>query len=174
MKVIETHGVLDGLDPSAADLIVRLVKYHNRAALPAGEDPVCLFFLKLLRDADKIDIWRVVTEYYRNGENHRNRALELDLPDTGQVSQPVYASLINGRIVQMADLKTVQDFKLLQIGWIYDVNFTRTFQIIRENRYLDIIRDALPRESERVSEIYSRARAYLDRHASAADPAVSR
>ena len=167
VNVIKTHHVLDVLEPAAANIIIRIVGYHNRAALPSGEEEVCLFFLKLLRDADKVDIWRVVTEYYQNAENNRNRTVELDLPDNGQISEPVYQALVNGRLVQMADLKTLQDFKLLQIGWIYDVNFARTFRIVREKKYLETIRDVLPRGCPRVAEVYERARAYLERNSSA-------
>jgi hypothetical protein len=97
-----------------------VVRYHNRASLPVGEEERCLFFLKMLRDADKIDIWRVVTDYYQNAGNKRNRTIELGLPDVDGVSGPVYESLMNGKIAQMADLKTLNDFKLLQIGWVYD------------------------------------------------------
>jgi HD superfamily phosphodiesterase len=166
VKVIQSSRVLDGLDPAAMDIIIRAVAYHNRAALPEGEPERSLFFLKLLRDADKVDIWRVVTEYYRSKGNTRNRTIELDLPDTNRVSTPVYEALMNGRLVQTADLKTLQDFKLLQIGWIYDVNFPRTFQIVAEKKYLEAIRDALPKKSSRLTEIYERARTHLEQKAS--------
>jgi hypothetical protein len=167
VKVIQTGRVLDGFDPAATAIIIRAVAYHNRAALPEGEPERRLLFLKLLRDADKVDIWRVVTEYYRNAGNNRNRAIELDLPDVEGVSAPVYEALMNGRLVQSADLKTLQDFKLLQIGWIYDVNFPKTFQIVQEKKYLKAIRGALPRESSRVTEVYERALTHLRRNASA-------
>ena len=165
VKVIKANRFLEGLDPVAADIIVRTVAYHNRAALPAGEDERCLFFLKLLRDADKVDIWRVVTQYYQNAGNGRNRSIELDLPDLDRVSPVVYEGLMNGQPVQRADLQTLNDFKLLQIAWIYDVNFPRTFQIVREKRYLEIIRDALPKQSSPILEIYRRALAFLERNA---------
>jgi len=165
VDVIQNNRVLEGLDPAAAHLIVRAVACHNRAALPNGESERSLFFIRLLRDADKVDIWRVVTDYYRNAENHRSRTIELDLPDRDSVSDPVTEALMNGRLVHMADLRTLQDFKLLQIGWIYDVNFRRTFEIVRERRYLEAIRGALPEESLCVTEVYERARAYLERNA---------
>jgi len=172
VKVINNHRVLEDLDPATADIIVRVVQYHNRASLPAGEGKRCLFFLKLLRDADKVDIWRVVTEYYQRAGSGRNQTLELDLPDSDEVSDPVFKALMNEKLVQVADLKTLNDFKLLQIGWIYDVNFPRTFQIVRENRYLEMILDALPQDSVRIAEVYARARAYLERNSSAGHPAL--
>jgi len=167
VKIIQAKRVLDRLEPAAADILVRVVGYHNRAVLPVGETERCLFFLKLLRDADKVDIWRVVTEYYQNVENKRNRTIELNLPDVELVSDSVYKALMNGKLVQMADLKTVQDFKLLQIGWIYDVNFPRTFQIVREKKYLEKIRDAFLQENPPMTAVCERARAYLERNSSA-------
>ena len=167
VKVIKANRVLHNLEPAMAEIIVRVVGYHNRAVLPAGEEERCLFFLKLLRDADKVDIWRVVTDYYQNAGHHRNHTLELDLPDEPRISDPVYKALMNGKLVQMADIKTLNDFKLLQIGWIYDINFPRAFQIVRENRYLEMIRDALPETSVRVAEIYERALTYLENNSHA-------
>lgn len=166
VKIIEDNRVLHGLEPAVAEIIVRVVKYHNRAALPDGEEERSLFFLKLLRDADKVDIWRLVTDYYHNDGNNRSQTIELDLPDRPQISDSVCKALMNGQLAHMVDLKTLNDFKLLQIGWIYDVNFPRTFQIVRENGYLEMIRDALPRKSIRVTEIYEQARAHLERNSS--------
>jgi len=162
VKVIQANHLLRGLEPDAARLIIRAVRHHNRADLPAGEEKRALFFLKLLRDADKVDIWRVVTNYYQNAGHKRNKAIELDLPDSPQISNAVYKTLMSGKLVQMADLKTLNDFKMLQIGWIYDINFPRTFQIVRENKYLEMLRDALPKTSTRVAEVYERVYAYLN------------
>jgi HD superfamily phosphodiesterase len=166
VKVIEANRFLEGLEPSAAHIVLRVVGYHNRAALPAGEEERCLFFLKLLRDADKVDIWRVVTQYYQNAGNRRNRSIELDLPDIDRISDEVYEDLMKGRPVRMADLRTLNDFKLLQIGWIYDVNFSRTFRIVQDRKYLETIRDAISGQSSSILEIYGRALAYLEAGAS--------
>ena len=162
VKVLKETRVMDRLAPATADTVLWAVGYHNRASLPDGEDGPRLFFLKLLRDADKIDIWRVVTDYYQQTGDSRNKTIELDLADTDLISDPVYGALKNGKIASIADLRTLNDFKLLQIGLIYDINFPRTFQIVQEKGYLEIIRDALPRASVRAKEIYDRARAYLD------------
>lgn len=167
IKIIRDNHILDGLESAAANIIIRTVECHNLAALPEGESERCLFFLKLLRDADKIDIWRVVTEYYQDSGNNRNRTIELDLPNIDRVSVPVYEALMNGKIVQMTDLKTLQDFKLLQISWIFDVNFSKTFQIVRERKYLEAIRAALPRDSLCITKAYERAHAHMEQKLSA-------
>ena len=166
-QIVLKHRVLDGLDPADAEVVLGAVARHNLAALPENEPERSLVFLKILRDADKLDIWRVVTSYYRNGGDTRNRAIELDLPDTDRVSAPVYEAVMRGETVQMTALETLQDFKLLQIGWVYDLHFPRSFQIAKERKYLDMIRSALPGDSPCITRAYRRACAHLQRHGAA-------
>ena len=161
VRILQENAVLNKFDESTRDLVLRTISYHNRAALPQGETETCLFFTKLLRDADKLDIWRVVTDYYHQNNEERNGAIELNLPDTSGISDDVYKDLMEGRIVDFAHLKNLNDFKLLQLGWIYDINFAPTFQCIQERGYLEKIRDALPK-SEEVERVFSVVQSYLD------------
>ncbi len=164
-KVIQSNRILQDLEGEITELIVFLVRSHNLLDLPSEAPARSLLFLKLLRDADKLDIWRVVTDYYHNHKHNRSEAVELDLPDTPEVSEPVYETLMSGRLVRMTDLKTLTDFKLLQLGWVYDLNFPVTFRLVLEKGYLERILDALPQDSDRVKKIYEQARAYTERHA---------
>ena len=160
VKILKENEVLAGLDEPTRNLILRSISYHNRATLPQEETEECLFFTKLLRDADKLDIWKVVTDYYRRKERRRNVAIELGLPDTPGISQKVYESLMRKEIVNAGHLNNLNDFKLLQVGWIYSINFAPTFDRIEERRYLEIIRDYLPR-TEEIDKIFSVIQAHL-------------
>ena len=159
VKVLRENLVLNCLDRSTRDTVLRAIAYHNRVSLPDDETEECLFFTRLLRDADKLDIWRVVTDYYRNGE--RIGIIELGLPDSPEISDDVCADLMAQKMVMVGHLTTLNDFKLLQMAWVYDVNFPITFHLIRERGYLEMIRDALPK-SEKISKIYSMVQDYLN------------
>jgi putative nucleotidyltransferase with HDIG domain len=161
VRIIRKNQILSTFDQASADIIIRAVAYHNKMLLPRIADARFLLILKLLRDADKVDIWRVVTEYYQNPAINRNQAVELDLPDNHKIAESVCQALMRGKLVRMADLKSLNDFKLLQIGWIYDVNFLRTFEIVKKNRYLEIIRAKLPQDSAQIDTIYAQAQAYI-------------
>lgn len=163
VRVIRENKILEGIDPNSAETIIHAVQYHNRAVIPHSDNGRRIFFTKLLRDADKVDIWRVVTDYYRDSHESRNQTIELNLPDTPEISDAVCRSLMEGKIVQVGDLRTLNDFKLLQIGWIYDINFLRTFQIVKEREYLEKIREALPETSACVNRVYERAKNYMNR-----------
>ncbi len=132
VTVLRREGVLKDFGPDEAELILRAIACHNRAALPEGESPRHLFFERLLRDADKLDILRVTTRYYESPESQRDRILDLDLPNSAGVSRDTCRDIEAGRIVRLEHLHNINDFKLLQASWIFDVNFPRTLAQIRD------------------------------------------
>ena len=159
VRILKEHGVFNHLDEKTARLVLRAVLYHNRMALPGHETGACLLLTKLLRDADKLDIWKVVTDYYHEDAG-RNGTLELDLPDTPGFSEAVGRDLLDRRIVNMAHVRNLNDFKLLQISWVYDINFRQTFACIQSRGYVDLIARALP-ESDDIAETVRSVRQYL-------------
>ena len=161
ISILKKFRVFDGFEVSIRNLIYRTILYHNHAVLPDKESESCLLFTKLLRDADKLDIWRVVTAYYHRKEGGRNDAIELDLPDTPGISEGVCQDLIHERIVEMNHVRNLNDLKLLQAGWIFDVNFEPTLQAVKSRRYMDLIREVLPR-SEKIQKIFDVIQASLD------------
>ena len=68
--------------------------------------------------------------------------------------------LIRGKAANYADAKNLNDFKLLQTGWVYDVNFIPTFQRIFKQGYLTITRNALP-QSAQIDELFRVTESYL-------------
>jgi putative nucleotidyltransferase with HDIG domain len=162
VKILKDNKVLHRLEESMQSLILRTISYHNRAALPEKETDACLFYTKLLRDADKLDIWRVVTDYYKQKDGKQNVALELELPNTSGVSEEVYQDLINRKIVDIKHVKNLNDFKLLQMGWIFDINFEATFNCIQSRHYIEMIEDALPKSIE-IQNIVRTIQMYLNK-----------
>lgn len=153
IKILERHGVLDKLDAETRGVIKCAIRSHNKPGLPAGVTGTCLYFTKLLRDADKLDIWRTLIGYYYKKNGKRNNSLTLDLPDTSGISEEVYKDLMNNRIVNIKSVRNLNDLKLLQTGWIFDINFGPTLAYIKKHRYLEKIRAVLPDSSE-IDEIF--------------------
>jgi hypothetical protein len=161
VKILEDNSVLRSLDKPVQDLILQTIRYHNRATLPREETETCLFFAKLLRDADKLDIWRVVTDHYHQEKDKRNDAIEYGLPDTPVISGEVYHDLMNQKIVDITHVRNLNDFKLLQIGWIFDINFSPTLQRVKTRHYLDMIRAVLP-NTKKIQDIFTVAQSFLN------------
>lgn len=148
LREMSIHRVLSVCTKEEKRLIAKAIAYHNSATLPEKEDTKQLFFMRLLRDADKLDIWKVVTQYYRRRKIQPNTTIELGLPDDPICSQKVIKALYENRIVRMQDLKTLNDFKLLQISWVFDLNFVPSFHALQRLRYIDQIEATLPQSKE--------------------------
>ncbi|MBN2202008.1 HD domain-containing protein [bacterium] len=152
-RILDRQNVLAQLDPGTAAEVRRAVACHNMAFLPEDLDSLGRMFCLMLRDADKLDIWKVVTDYYGRTEGPADTTIELDLPDTPGVSEAVVRDLMEKRIVRSDHIRNLNDFKLLQVGWVYDIHFTVTAERLRERGFLEKIRAVLP-ESPTVEAVF--------------------
>ena len=154
IRILKKHNIPGMLDKEIQNIIYCSVRNHNKPSLPEEETETCLFYSRLIRDADKLDILQVVTDYYMRGNVQKNVALVLELPDTPGISEEVYMALMKKHSVDMIHVRNINDIKLLQVGWIYDINFGPTEEIIKKRRYLEKLKRVLP-ESKEIAEIFS-------------------
>lgn len=142
--VLLREKTLHALPPLVRRLIVRAVALHNVFAVPPGLDADLLQYVRLIRDADKLDIWRIFLEYYSLPPDERPSAVALGLPDQPAWSPRALETLQQQRMVRLAMLTTLTDFKLLQLSWIFDLNYASSFAIIAERQYVRRMAETLP------------------------------
>ncbi len=147
-KVLAEERVLDDLEEGDRKVIIRAIGLHNVFSIPEGLDEETYLYLKLIRDADKLDIWRVFIEYYTLPDEERASAVSLGFPDRPECSPEVLDSLRKGEMVNLTKLKTLNDFKLLQLSWVYDLNFPTSFRLVAERDYINRIADTLPKSDD--------------------------
>jgi len=148
VDLIRDHGVLGGLSDPLPSRILQAVAVHNRKELPGNLHPETARLCAMLRDADKIDIWRVLLTHYEAESGGRNASLDFALPDLPEVAPEVRERLIERSIVDMGTVRSLTDLRLLQVGWVYDVHFPYTFERIRKRRILERFEALLPRTNE--------------------------
>jgi hypothetical protein len=136
--------ILQPLPDNEQELIIKVVRFHNAFSIPKAEKENVVFFLKLIKDADKLDIWRVFLEYYDAPEEERASAVGLGLPDTAGYSDGVLSYILRGQMATLSQLQSLNDFKLMHLSWIYDINFKPSFRLLSERNYIDKIISHLP------------------------------
>jgi putative nucleotidyltransferase with HDIG domain len=161
IRILKKYNILGRVDTEVQNIVFCSIRNHNKPSLPKKETEICLFYSRLIRDADKVDILKVVTDYYKKVNGQKNTALVLELPDTPGISEEVYRALINKHPVEMNYVKSINDIKLLQVGWIYDINFKPTFDIIKKQGYIEMIRGTLP-DSKEIKEIFGIIQKFQD------------
>jgi hypothetical protein len=148
LREISCRGALSRLDAAEKRIVARAIAHHNVLSLPENEDEKSLFFMHLLRDADKLDIWKVMIDSYEDDRSTPGSVVVLGLPDDDTVSTNIINALKLGKIAAMDDMKSLNDFKLLQIGWVFDLNFAPAFRELRKQRYVERIAALLPASNE--------------------------
>ncbi len=149
LEILSREQVLGSLPTDISEKIIKTIGFHNQLEVPDHLDKRLALHARLLRDADKLDIFRVVTDYYENQKKgEHNEAIVLGLPDDERFSEDVIADIKQGEIVKSQDLRTINDFKLLQAAWVFDINFSVTMQLIRERKFIDLIFHSLPQHED--------------------------
>ena len=162
LRQMAAHKVLAGCNRDEKRWIAKAIAFHNTMTIPEDQDERTLFFIRLLRDADKLDIWRVFIDYYKVRDKRVNAAVEIGLPDDPAFSPSVIAALNNGCFARIQDLKTLNDFKLLQISWVFDLNFIPSFRAVKERKYIEKIEATLPYSKE-ITAAVKHAHDYMER-----------
>lgn len=163
VEVLKEYNILNELSEYSQNVIFKSIINHSRAEIIPDKDNNVMLFSKLIRDADKLDIWRLITEYYMVKEQKQNKTIELELPNTNEISDEVFESIINKKVVLKESMKTLNDFKLMQIGWLFDLNFNYSIERLYQNKYLDKIFDSLI-ENERIKQLRDVVNDYFKLH----------
>jgi HD superfamily phosphodiesterase len=141
---LNRHCVLHTLKFTERKVISLAIFFHNRLRIPGNLEPKTLLHCKLIRDADKVDILRVMVEHFHMPEPQQNPVITLGLAADPLVREEVYRMLLNRRIMNYADVKTINEFKVLQMSWVFDINFRPTFEILRERNNIGLLAATLP------------------------------
>lgn len=147
-RVIKEAGILSFLPPAEQQLILQTVRLHNVYALPANLSPNARTLLTLIRDADKLDIWRIFVEYFQQPETERASAAGLGFPDLPACTPAVVATLCRREMVSLSTLNTLNDFKLLQLSWVFDLNRPTSFSLVCERGFIPALAATLPESPE--------------------------
>ncbi|MDD5597643.1 MAG: HD domain-containing protein [Victivallaceae bacterium] len=141
-EVLLKNNMLSPLPENDRNIILAGIKFHNKRQLAPHLEAETLLTVRAVRDADKLDIMRVMLNEYSRSE--LDPAVILHLEESDAVSPPVLAHLEKGENPNIADFRTLTDFKLAQLAWIYDLNFTHSLLEFKKRRIYERIAELLP------------------------------
>ncbi|MGQ1787637.1 MULTISPECIES: HD domain-containing protein [unclassified Saccharicrinis] len=158
VEVLQEDKFLEGFEE--AEKLLVAIRHHNKLKLPEDLSGENLFFAQLIRDADKLDILKVITDYYTTCENERNHTLTWEMPEGENVSDRVLDQILAKEQIARENLRNQVDIKVMQLSWVFDFNFKPSLQILQEKGYLEMIYNTMP-QNETTSQIYMKVRDYL-------------
>lgn len=139
--LFEDNLIRNFIEDDSYDKIIKLaINNHSRLKIEAGLSDKELVYAKIIRDADKLDNFRVKKEedikdifpgIINSVEDIKN----------SKISDKVYDTIMNKKCVNIKDRKTPLDYWLCVLAFMFDLNFKTSFEIVRENNYVNIIID---------------------------------
>ncbi len=156
VQIIRENNLLSGLDEKDTSLVETAILNHNKFAIAKNLTDEQLFFTKLIRDADKLDILYVVT-------NKKKYYIPDDAKDDSQeLNQAFVENIKNYELASYDDINGVLDYVLLRLSWVFDLSFGYTVQQFRERNYLKKMLEQLP-ESEQKNEIRAAIESFINK-----------
>ena len=144
VTVLQETDALKNIEADERAVILKSIEVHGIKELPKLDVETELF-AKLIRDADKIDIYELLIENYRILANEPEKfKWEVEFPDTPECNPEILDAILNQQLVHYSKIKTINDAKLLQLGWVYDVYFDFSLKQIYDRGYLQALIDLLP------------------------------
>ena len=138
--------------PLHRDVILKAVLYHNRRELPPeierSDDPDSRTVLgaaaHTVRDADKLDIFRVLEDQVAHTDWKSDSRAFWNLSVSAPPNPVVVDCIASGRPVDYQHIQSLSDFVLIQIGWmISGLHFATSRRLCRERGHLAFRRDFL-------------------------------
>ena len=130
-------------DPEGEDaaVILEAVGLHNRRTLPENIAPAALPVVRIVRDSDKMDVFRIVREHVQEG---RISELLPRIDPAGGYSPAIVEEVGRTGRGSYQNVRSAKDFLLLQLSWIFDLNYVPAFRLLEEEGAFAWILEQLP------------------------------
>ena len=159
LKVIDDLEFFKELSAEDYELVKFAIQNHNKKTIAPTDDERKKLFAKLIRDADKLDIYRVLEPYL--AQENADKMPKFITGRAPHISPDFIKNFVDGEQADYRKIRTNGDRKIVRLMWIYDVNFKWTMEKIIERGYIEKIVKNLPMD-ENVAEGVKRLRQHVE------------
>lgn len=120
-------------DNSYDEIIEKAIINHNKDFIEQGLSDKELLHAKIIRDADKIDIFRVILA------EKVETIYETDHIEKETFTPKIFTDFINSKKIVYSEKKTHADLAICHFQYVFDLNFKYSYECINKNKYIDEI-----------------------------------
>jgi putative nucleotidyltransferase with HDIG domain len=146
-KLVQQMEFFSKLSAEVQLIVLKSIENHNKIKLPKLDNEQQTLFARLLRDADKLDIFETSYRFFKE-RNGLQPLMTLDLINRAEVSDKIVKSVLAGKTAAVEDMKTMDDYRLMLLSMAFDLNFKYTFRILSEKQYIQKIYETLPKRDQ--------------------------
>ena len=129
-------------------IILKAIKNHNKLEIEGVLNEEELLYAKIIRDADKLDI------FYEGVEIYWNTKKEKENIENSKISSKIEVQLKNEKQVKKLgnERNDTVDSLLMLLSYLYDINFRETLEIIDKENYVNKILNRFDFKDEKTKE----------------------
>lgn len=117
-------------DDKYDEIIRKAILNHNKLIIEEGLNERELLHVKIIRDADKLDIFNVlIIEKLENSYG----CIEMK---NEKISHQIYLEFKKQHMINYNNIKTHADLLVAHIAYIFDLNFNYSLKYVKENNYI--------------------------------------
>ncbi len=136
VKVLKEQGWLQREEAHVRHAVLASVGMHNRFCVPQGIAQPLRLICTAVRDADKLDIFRVMVAHF-NGDKDADPAVVFYAKDEPHAWSPlIVKAVLENRLASYNDIVYINDFKILLCSWFHDLHFKTTRKTLASAGYL--------------------------------------
>ena len=162
LKVIDELEFFNELTAEDFDIVKFAIQNHNKKTVAPCNDERKILFAKIIRDADKLDIYRVLEPFLAQKDvDKMPNFIKSTSRLVADISPDFVENFVSGEQADYRKIRTNGDRKIVRLMWLYDINFSWTMRKIVERGYIEKIVDNLPMD-EKVAAGVKRLRRHVE------------
>ena len=133
VKILFDNGLIrEFIATDRFDEIIKLaILNHNRADIEKGLTERENLHARIIRDADKLDIFYVLVT------GDKKAIWESSDLSNDEISDEIYREFMEDRVIDYKKVQTSAEILVTHFAYVYDFNFKQSLEIIKEHNYLD-------------------------------------
>lgn len=136
VEILRENRVLADLSAVEQEGVEKAIFHHNKRELPHGESGAWLLYGKMVRDADKLDIFELIV--------NKDMIASPEIQDSYEYSRGLAEMILAGRMPQYEEIRSAGDQMLFRASWVYGMYFPYTCGYMLEKRYVEQMLAFLP------------------------------
>lgn len=143
--VIQEQCFLESVPSDLQAVLIESVRHHNAMTIPESASAELRPWLRLIRDADKLDIFHVVLSAYNKDGFKDLLDMMPNISISMECSEMILREFEQQTCCTMRNVRSIGDFFVLQLSWIYIINYRPAFhQMMERNIPRQLLQDLTP------------------------------
>ena len=159
--IVSESGILSSLGAAEQAEILNSIRYHNRRKIEVEMDPDSMRFLKLIRDADKLDILKIVYETIKHNRHKDYPEILCHVNPSGPATPELIAEIKKHGYGSYEHVKSMTDMNLMRMTWVYNINYLPSLRRFSERQLLEQLDETMINTPD-VEALMKKARRFVE------------